>query len=785
MNGTTNPFIPSGSDAAMVLLWKIFGNVVNNMANGSINAGGAQVTDASNMLSAAFQYFDSGVLIFGALIMTGVTIFGVANSANDGEVLGKTWNTFYTPVRTVSAAASLIPSSTGYASIQIIMLYIVAWSIGFASNLWTKVVDVSISSTITQSALNSVKDDSNFNNAMGQAIRMNVCALAMNQAMATMGLPTKLVYQQQTTNGTWVGTQSTTTRIYFADVNSPGSDALCGSITLTDTQPVISQSLVNGVVQTITTAQTMQQLRNGVANARMQFYQNMFSQSGFAAQEAAQIVAAVQQQVPLSAGALATQMATYKTQLTTTITSQVQGSVANQSNALAQLLTSQGWIMAGSYWNNLAQIKDFVNASTDSKVSITAPDSAGLESFFGSGDVLTSVQSATEQYQVLAAELVRRAIDNPASAGTNANKPAPPSLQSDFTLNDFTSGGTSGRQMFEQTLNQIPTWFIEGIIYAIGQADDPVMRVKNVGDSITTTANLLFLWKTNVVAVLDGLQATAQSTILPGGSMAAGVLKGIVSWLTQTFGFLVPSLWTLMYLGYWLGIWLPMVPFYVFTIGVVGWLVFVVEMMAATMLWAAAHTTPARDNSFVGSQMQGYLLIMSGFFRPALMVLGLVASNAVLGPAVDFINTAFLAKYQSMTQNSLTVLSSVAGYTISYVFILTSTFMLIFGMPQTMPDRILRWIGAGIGDLGEQGTMGRLENAASSQSRAAMSYGMNASNAQQTEKTRAAATEEQRGIESRRHQDMLEALGASRNSSTVTDTGPIPPLPPTEHSTAD
>lgn len=784
----TNPFIPSGTDAAMVLLWKIFGNVVNHMTSSPINGGGAQVTDASTMLAAAFRYFDSGVLLFGAVIMTGVTIFGVSNSANDGEVLGKTWNTFYTPVRTVAAAGSLIPAASGFAPVQIILLYVVAWSVGFASNLWTNVVSVSIANDVTQSALNSVTDDANFNNALSQAIRMNVCAQAMNKAMQSLGLPTKLVFQMQPTKGTWAGTQTTQTKIVYADPNSPGSEALCGSIMLTDEQPVVSQSLVNGVAQTIWTANTMQTLRNDLATARIDFYQNMFSQYGFAAQQAATIVTAVDQSSTMSAGDLATQMAQYKSQLTTQVQDQVRSALSSQATqALATQLTSQGWTMAGSYWNQLAQIKDFVKSSSDSKVAVTVPDAAGRVSFFGSGDVWNSVASIITPYEVTAAELTQQAINNPASGNTDSNTPTPPSLQSDFTLNDFTAGGTTGKQTFEQIFNKVPMWFVQSVIHAIGQPDDPVMRVKNIGDSITTVTNIIFLWKGRVVSILSGLLTTAQAAqnesvlgtnVSAVTGLISGALKGIITYITETFGFLTPSLYTLMYLGYWMGIWLPMVPFYIFAIGVVGWLVFVVEMMAAGMLWAAAHTTPARDNSFIGGQMQGYMLVMSGFFRPALMVLGLVASNALLGPAVDFINVVFLAKLQSMTQNSLMMLTSVAGYLVSYTFILSSVFMLIFGLPQTLPDRILRWIGAGIGDLGEQNTVGRIENAASSQSRAAMSFGLNRQNQRDAEQegTRKRleqheASREQRELDGRRHGDILEALGARREAQTMTDTG--------------
>jgi len=141
--------------------------------------------------------------------------------------------------------------------------------------------------------------------------------------------------------------------------------------------------------------------------------------------------------------------------------------------------------------------------------------------------------------------------------------------------------------------------------------------------------------------------------------------------------------------------------------------------MAAGMLWAAAHTTPAREDSFIGSQTQGYMLVMSGFFRPALMVLGLVASNALLYPCTAYLNESFVTNFRSLQADSVTGLFSLACYLVIYSIVVFVMYMLIFGLPQTLPDNILRWIGAGVGDLGEKGMGSRLEGTASQQARQA------------------------------------------------------------------
>ncbi|TKC90146.1 hypothetical protein FAZ69_08335 [Trinickia terrae] len=797
----TNPFIPSGSDAAMVLLWKIFGNVVNTMTSSPVNAGGAQVTDASNMLAAAFRYFDSGVLLFGSLILTAVTIFGVSNSASDGEVLGKTWNTFYTPVRTVAAAGSLIPAASGYAPVQIILLYVVAWSVGFASNLWTNVVSSVVATDVTQSALNSVADDTNFSNAVSQAIRMEVCAGAMNKAFNSLGLtnqagqPLSLSFQTKPINGTWVGTQTAETIIYFADPYAPGSDKLCGSITLDDEQPVFKdaanaaasnglQGLATAAVKDISTNQTLQTLRSDLASARLDFYKNMFSpdSSSPVPSEANAIMQAVDSAPPVSAQAMAADIANYKSQLENTIQTAVRNDISKQStDALATALTSQGWTMAGSYWNNLAQIKDFVKSASESTLTTTEPDEAGIRSMFSNGDMYNAVSSIVIPYEVAAAEATKQALALPAAAGTANASPASPSLQSNFTLNDFTAGGTDVKQTVAQIYNKIPTWLVGKVVNAIGQQDDAVMHVKDIGDSITSVVDDILQWKADTTAVLAGIgkeaDAVSNESVLGTNVSAAtgivsGIVKGISTFIDERFDIVKPALYTLMYLGNWMSIWLPMVPFYIFALGVIGWLLFVVEMMAAGMLWAAAHTTPARDNSFIGGQMQGYMLVMSGFFRPALMIIGLVASNAILGPAIDFINAAFLAKFESVAQGSELMTTSIAAYMLGYGTVLTSTFMMAFGLPQTLPDRILRWVGAGIGDLGEQGARGRIENTASSQAQQAMSRAMDSANKSPSGKDSSnPGASGQSDTGSKRHEEMLEAQSVSRYAQTMTDTG--------------
>lgn len=54
-------------------------------------------------------------------------------------------------------------------------------------------------------------------------------------------------------------------------------------------------------------------------------------------------------------------------------------------------------------------------------------------------------------------------------------------------------------------------------------------------------------------------------------------------------------------------------------------------------LWMVAHLAPDQDG-VVGKMGQGYMLVLSLFLRPVLMVIGFVAALSLMTPCLMFIN---------------------------------------------------------------------------------------------------------------------------------------------------
>ena len=266
----TVPFVAPTDDSSVQMLRAVFGSIIDRLAGA---ASMVAQTPESSMLAAAFEYFNSGILFFGSILLTWVTLTGTMHTANDGEALGKNWSTMWTPIRTIGATGALMPVASGYSVIQAFVLTVVLWSIGLASGLWGKVIDVTVNQNLVDHAALNVINESSVQSATVAALEIQVCAKsvmrAVNSAVATDdGQAINLQLYKSSLDD--AGVHSVT--MAYADQNWPGSGALCGSLTIK----------TNNAVQTT----------DGLASLDKHLY--FFDSSKAAAQVQAQIAPQVQ-----------------------------------------------------------------------------------------------------------------------------------------------------------------------------------------------------------------------------------------------------------------------------------------------------------------------------------------------------------------------------------------------------------------------------------------------------------------------------------------------------------
>ena len=245
-----------------------------------------------------------------------------------------------------------------------------------------------------------------------------------------------------------------------------------------------------------------------------------------------------------------------------------------------------------------------------------------------------------------------------------------------------------------------------------------INRMKCVGDMVTVTRSGLYVLdgglKTTISIIRGGAGAFSATPIIGGISKVADV---VWDWFLAFPAMHIARLGKFMEpVSFMFAVVLPSLPMMIFMVVIVGWLLGVLQTILAIPLWALLHMTP--EPTFVGSQRQGYLLLLSLFARPALAVIGLFAAILISDPLVTFVVNGFFAVRGAIEGGMsggnvvvyyLTAVPQFLVWMIALSVLLVVVLYMCFALPQTLPGAVLQWIGAGVTDLGESGAMGRIQ----------------------------------------------------------------------------
>ena len=165
---------------------------------------------------------------------------------------------------------------------------------------------------------------------------------------------------------------------------------------------------------------------------------------------------------------------------------------------------------------------------------------------------------------------------------------------------------------------------------------------------------------------------------------------------------------------------IPMLPFIVFTFGVIGWFISILEAMVAAPLVAFGMTHP-EGHDVLGRAEQALMLLLSLFIRPICMLIGLLLALVLIYLGTELFNLGYLDVVSQVIMDSQGRLEALPGvvdpaFTIFiltlvlltlYVFVLMAIISQCMTSIYILPDKIMRWIGlppeaSGIASMVEQ-----------------------------------------------------------------------------------
>lgn len=623
-------FTPPPGDISIDFLHQIFGTAADG-----IGAGG------STVIGEMMRVFNNAVLFLAMFFVMYTTIMGTINSAHDGVILGKKMSEIWVPIRTVGGSAMLLPLASGFSLIQMGVLWLAMQGVGVADATW----QAAMSQFATNGTLGRVSVPDSRPLA-ANILRSEVCAAAMNKQFTDSGRATRITLMmpqpQQLPNGDLVTTWSWGSPEFI-------NPAVCGALAW-------QQSSQSALTADVTRAAALPILQaQGIAVAQMIAE----------LQPTAQMIVAFQHPAP---GALDIAAKHYEDAIAVAAKAAVDASPDVARQAFISKAETGGWILAGSFFNDMIRLNDSIQAAAN-MAPVLKPIS--IDSLEVQETLITyrDAMSFTDEY-----------LKNRSAAPRNAYEESVQDAKAIRSSDDV------------WRLLSVPAMqSMDAITQRIAGANtSPLMQLRAIGNDIIGAGVVIKA----AMFTLAGFAGSRAADLTIGNVFnvadALKTISGTVEWGSS-------MLWGI---GAVLAFYLPIVPMIWWLTGVIRWLASVAEVVLASPLMAAMHMHPAGGDDVVGRAGPGYFLLLATVMQPVLLVIGFVLAALMTYPAGQLVNMMFIGIVSGATAGSFVGLISLIAWCALYVVMMVLAMHTCFGLISAVPDNVMRYVGSQAGAQG-------------------------------------------------------------------------------------
>lgn len=633
------------TDKSMEYLGAVFGRM-----------GTLPIGPSGNILFAQImKLFNQIVLALATLIVIYTVVVSTIHTAHEGEIMGKKWSSIFIPARIGAGLWLLVPSSAGYSYIQIVIMWFIVQGVGVANGLWEQVLTAydrgeGIYATVDVSALTTTADLINplgDENTLRGVLKSEICLHLVNDNPANLeainhGTPLSAFKSLDGNRIIW-GIEST-------------EQAVCGSATLPE------KTTVDKAYSAIGSSSNNEQFESFKTQVGDMILDGLSTDLSGAAQEAVS-------KPPESwsdFASLITAQSNLKSKKqeilakVATTGSQLQSDLAK--NALAD-----GWIHAGSYYSKLVAGNP---SATPSNINIRViPPNFNV---IGGGDF---GQDLSNQINSLTTEYLNKASKDRSAQESDPNKAREGVASSNLP---------SPLDEIAYAISY-PTWelakYVMKRMSTGAKNSDPLLSIAKMGgDIIAMTEGIFFLF-----LAVTGL-AMAIGAIGLGIQAAGHALSMFFSVALPVFMLFLAFFYVA---GITLALYIPLIPYLVFTFAALTWIILVIEAIVAAPLVALILVVPSEDE--LGKAGHSIVILLGLMLRPALMILGFIVAIKLLFISISMLNFGF-SSIVFEHRPALSIFFPIAAvilYTGVLTYIVHESFSLIY----VIPDKVLRWMG--------------------------------------------------------------------------------------------
>jgi len=647
-------FTPPTGDWTVQFLNHIFGMGWQTMY---LNGGGG----SQNVLASVMGSFNRIAFIVMALFYSYTAIISAYSTAHEGVALGKKYHWAYTPIRGMIGFGLLAPiGPNGLCLLQGLVLMFVYSGIGLADNLWNQTLTYlqSNGGSISTVSYENPRDLSNqilLSLVVKEYLNQNNTGTSQTAFKPTVcsSDPTCLYISNNMATPQWNQQTFDYVSTFNADGITPGA---IGTIRVSCPYAVASAT---GLMGQATHASVGYQ---AYCSAKQQATQHLILSLDKLAVAIVSVESTTGNMKPADPALINQAIAQYQTDIGTAVSSfsaTFNGPLAQDYATFVNAAQAQGWASAGAWYLQIARINNEVAESIGSVPTATGPITSQL-----SGAKLADLPpliTATKNIESQAQGNGGYISDNVSDSATAAN--------ASFIMRFIDNAS----DFLKQGIANIETTMVSSVT----SGSDPISNLQSIGNTIDTITS------GSIVAVI-GISLIATHAV---GSAPLNLIFGLLKL------FYIPGM-ALAYL-------LPFIPFAIWTMAVVGWVILVIESWIAAPIWAIAHGMPEGEG-FIGQHArQGYMLFFSILFKPALLIIGYFASLLLVSAILPFVALGFgvFLHAEANNQGLIFFMISSVAYLTMFAALCLVIVRYCFKLITWVPDNILRWIGNNVQPL--------------------------------------------------------------------------------------
>jgi conjugal transfer/type IV secretion protein DotA/TraY len=673
----------------------------------------ASGSNADSLFAQIIAYFNVIILLVGGLMFFYNVTVGVLQSAHEGQVLGQRWSSLWAPLRVIFAVGMLVPVNQGYNLGQSGVAYIVKGSTMMASSIWGASATAVIDGDIPLSAPTTQFDTDTLAALYEQA----ACMTALTKQVKVANPNATVEYVHAWTNNVVSDSQRLT---YSSAINNGSGHVdhnVCGSWR-TPPIPAYIQKIIDGSqtgiaadtnMESSTATAILDRFNQGHRDIMLNAADGMrkITDDNYDAMMASDIqppsiandIASIHTTATLAMESLNTDirnMVTSDTGVTRSrdaLLNRINGSAScfdssgglsnvNTERAASVACYGEGWMGAGSWYILMAKINNELASLTEVASETSKPTygtgsvwpkrifrSAGGE---GSGWLFNSITAedvadmpsvaqsveALEKYQGLFETSVMELAALGWEIPTNI-------------LNEMTRDMDGDNESFWSTI--MPDEMMASGTRAMmnffdpGKTEaDPMIGLIEIGKFLINIGSTILI-------------ATAATGFFTGGGAAVALLPVYSLFLSA---------------GVTLSFILPIMPFLYWVLAISGYFLLIVEAIIAVNLWALSHLRMDGEGFSGEGGRLGWMMILSLFMTPTLMVFGFLIGMTLFRIVSDLISAGlFYAVSSILNANPFIWLFGTLGYTVltvtAYGLLLERSFSLV----SEFPSRVMKWMG--------------------------------------------------------------------------------------------